>query len=266
MPAAALPHPCHCGPCRSHPVPEGTPWRPPPVGRRDHVPRWRLYRPIGSFRCTRAREYGAEHAPVAPLPGLSQRTGDVAVSNPPTNRLHQASWARRRRLATIASAAGLLTALLAPVPAAHADTATFDDVGGTGLGVDIVKVRVVNEGKVRVRTRHTDLRPTAEDSVAIFLDVNARRRGPEYRLSGLLSADRDWQLVTVRRWQARRLVDCRVTLRVNYRRDVTVGVFDRDCLGGYAGRIRVAVRAGHGQRAGDWAPRGPRQFTGWVPR
>lgn len=165
-----------------------------------------------------------------------------------------------------AAATALFTTLLAPAPGAHADTATFVDVGDSGVGVDIVRVRVVNEAKVRVRTRHVDLRPTTDDNVSIYLDTTARRRGPEYRLDGLLSADRDWQIVTVRRWKARRVIDCPVDLRVDYRRDVTVGVIHRDCLDGYSGRIRVAVRAGHLQRKGDWAPGGRRQFTAWVFR
>jgi hypothetical protein len=186
------------------------------------------------------------------------------VTHRPTHQGHLTG--RTHRVATAAAAAGLLAAVLSPAATAGADVASFDDFDDTGLGVDIVSVRVANEAKVRVRTQHADLRPSYADSVTIYLDTDARRRGPEYGLHGLLSADRDWQIVTVRRWRARRLVVCPVDLRVNYLRDVTVGVIHRDCLGGYAGRIRVTVQAGHGQSAGDWGPRGARQFSDWVPR
>jgi hypothetical protein len=183
-----------------------------------------------------------------------------------------------RRLAAVAVLSAVSSTLLAG--AASAETRTFRDArGDLDHGADIQRVRVVNEGRVRVRIVHDDLVRSYESgsSVALFLDTDRDRKGPEFVFLGGTFEGADYALLPARGW--RRASDQQVPLRggsysmrLDYARDVAVIAFDRAVLRD-PGAVRVEVKTGGelvpddsaATTGKDWLGR-PRHFTPWVRR
>ena len=182
--------------------------------------------------------------------------------------------ATRRILA--GAAAALATTVLAG-PAA-AETAAFADTrGDLDHGADIQRVRVVNEGRVKVRVVHDDLVRSfrSGSSLAVYLDTDRTRKGPEFVFLGGTFEGADYALLRAEGWKpaGRTAVPmrCGYDMVLDYAKDTATVRIDRDCLDD-ARAIRVEVKTG-----GELTPPGeapatngvdwlgePRQFTPWV--
>jgi hypothetical protein len=184
-----------------------------------------------------------------------------------------------RRLAVAAGLSALGAALVAGPAAAR--TAVFRDAhGDIAHGADIWRVRVVNEGQVRIKVVHRNLRRayTSGSSVAIFLDTDRARRGPEFLFVGGTFEGADYTLLRAKGWKRAsdrpvRLHGGSFDMRLDYRRDTALVRIDRVVLGN-PGAVRVEVKTGgeHPARDGepartevDWLG-APRQFSPWVRR
>lgn len=182
-----------------------------------------------------------------------------------------------RRLAAVAGLS-VLGAMAAAAPAAAA-TAVFTDArGDMPHGADIQRVRVVNDGEVRVKVVHRNLVRSYKSgsSLSVFFDTDRRRTGPEFVLQGGTYEGSDYALLKADGWKAAggqsMPLRCDYSMRLDYARDVAVVRVARPCLGN-PGAIRVEVKTG-GEiaRPGeqpttvvDWLG-SPRRFTPWVER
>jgi hypothetical protein len=178
-----------------------------------------------------------------------------------SHRHHRKSRKAAMFLAGTALAAMVPVAMLQP---AHAATYSFSDpAGDIASGADIQRVRVDNGRPVVVKVFHRDLRRAALPGVAVYLDTNRSRSGPEY----LLNINRyEWYMWRTRGWTA--VGDAPLsrpfTGRLDYDRDVTTARIPRRSLG-YPGRIRVNVTAHNSGSARDHAP-SYHTFSRWVSR
>jgi hypothetical protein len=184
-----------------------------------------------------------------------------------------------RRLAAAALVSALGSTMLAG--AAAAETVVFKDAkGDLDHGADIRRVRVVNDEQVRVKVVHDDLVRSYESgsSIAVFLDTDRKRRGPEYVFLGGTFEGADYALLPAKGWK--RAGDRQVPLhggsyimRLNYDKDTALIRFDREVLGNPRA-VRVEVKTG-----GELAPEGDqpatngvdwlgeaKDFTPWVKR
>jgi hypothetical protein len=113
--------------------------------------------------------------------------------------------------------------------------------------------------------------------VALFLDTDRDRKGPEFVFLGGTFEGADYALLPAKGW--RRASDQQVPLRggsysmrLDYARDVAVIAFDRAVLRD-PGAVRVEVKTGGelvpddsaATTGKDWLGR-PRHFTPWVRR
>jgi hypothetical protein len=184
-----------------------------------------------------------------------------------------------RRVAAVAMASALSTSVLAGT--ASAETAVFTDAtGDLAHGADIHRVRVVNDDRVRIRVVHQDLVRSYKSgsSIAVFIDTDRARRGPEFVFLGGTFEGADYALLPAKGWK--RASDRQVPLRggtydmrLDYAKDVAALRIDRAVLG-KPKAIRVEVRTGgelvpedsEPASAGrDWLGK-PRSFTSWVRR
>jgi hypothetical protein len=184
----------------------------------------------------------------------------------------------RRSLVAGASAALVVSALAGP---AAADTAVFRDArGDLDHGADIHRVRVAHDAQVRIRVVHKDLVPSYKSgsSIAVFLDTDRHRKGPEFVLLGGTFRGADYALLPARGWK--RASDQQVPLRggsydmrLDYAQDTAVIRIDRVVLRN-PGAVRVEVKTGGelvpagaepSTTAVDWLGK-PRHFTPWVAR
>jgi len=184
-----------------------------------------------------------------------------------------------RRLAVAAAVSTLSTTVLAG--AASAETRVFkDERGDIAHGADIHRVRVVNDKQVRINVVHRDLRRSYESgsSIAVFIDTDRKRRGPEFVFLGGTFEGSDYALLRAKGWK--RASDRQVPLHggsyimnLDYAKDVARIRFDRAVLGNPKA-VRVEVKTG-----GEHVPQGeepattekdwlgqPRDFTRWVKR
>ena len=172
----------------------------------------------------------------------------------------------RSALVGIASIA-LAASVAAP---ANADTVTLKDKrGDIKGGLDIHSVRVDNDGpRVGVKTTHRNLKygpKVRGGSIAVYIDIARKRRGPEFILGAPVGSDGDFHISKVRNWKmVGKPLRCKgLRFRANYKRDVVRFSATRRCLDrAYdkkIGKIRVAVRASqnraHGQPRDDWWPK-----------
>ena len=170
---------------------------------------------------------------------------------------------RQHTARAAAVAAACLTASVALVPTAHADTRTFTDKGAHLTTVVVAHTAT----KVRVRA---DVGPfEIGDHTTFWLDTDAGDRGPEYKAEVWPNSD-GVHLLRVGSFASRgTAVDCdgfRATSDVFGPEEVTITV-PRRCIGRPA-EVRVAVRAFYeenGPDVVDWGP-GTKKFFGWVAR
>lgn len=178
-----------------------------------------------------------------------------------------------RRL-TIGAAVALVSSAVLAGPAA-ADTAAFDDARGDmlGHGADIWRVRAVNDDHVRVRVKHDDLVRSwrSGSSIAVYLDTDRQRRGPEFVLQGATYEGADYALLRADGWKPASgqtaPMRCGYGMTLDYVRDTATVEIDRACLRN-PGRIRVAVKTGgdlDNHTVVDWLG-GLRHWTPWVAR
>jgi hypothetical protein len=184
-----------------------------------------------------------------------------------------------RRFAT-ASALSAVTALSFS-GAAAADTGVFtDERGDLGHGADIHRVRVVNGEQVKIKVVHRDLVRSyrSGSSIAVFIDTDRTRKGPEFVFLGGTFEGADYALLKAEGWK--RANDRQVPLRggtyvmkLDYEKDTALIRIDRAVLRD-PGAVRVEVKTG-----GELVPEGDepattavdwlgqrRDFTPWVKR
>lgn len=175
-------------------------------------------------------------------------------------------------VASVALAAGLASP-------ASADVDRFHDKKNDAKGqVDIRGVRVDNTGRwIDIRTHHRNLTygPHAPGlGASLYIDTIRKRRGPEFIIAGPVGSDGDYHLSKMFGWRKfGKSLRCKVTFRVNYKRDVIRFATKRGCLAKAfrhpVGRIRVSSRIAQEKKGSsnvvDWAPRRHRYFD-WVKR
>jgi len=184
-----------------------------------------------------------------------------------------------RRLATVSALSAVGAVALAG--AAAADTSVFTDArGDMNHGADIHRVRVVNEGQVRIKVVHDDLVRSYKSgsSVSVFVHTDRTRKGPEFVFLGGTFEGADYALLKADGWK--RASDRQVPLRggtysmkLDYAKDTALIRIDRVVLRD-PGAVRVEVKTG-----GELVPEGDepattevdwlgkrRDFTPWVKR
>lgn len=179
-----------------------------------------------------------------------------------------------RRSASLAAAGALALGALGTAGAASAESSGFQDAhGDIKPGADIWNVRVTNARSVRVDIRHADLVPSYKSGagVAVYLDTDRRKAGPEFVFLGGLFEGTDYALLRAKDWRpvgSAVPLRCSYIMRLDYSREMTHIRIGRACLDG-PGKVRVAVRSGgerpDGTRVRDWLD-GRRVFTPWVSR
>lgn len=186
-----------------------------------------------------------------------------------------------RRVAAAAAVSALsIPASLGVAGTATADAAAFRDArGDMSQGADIHKVRVVNEKRVRVKVTHRDLVRSfrSGSSIAVYIDTDPKRSGPEYVLQGATFEGGDYALLKADGFQAAGnrqapLHGGSYLMRLDFDRDVARIAIDRVVLGN-PGKVRVAVKTGAemlpkgsrtpGPTEVDWLT-APETFTPWV--
>jgi hypothetical protein len=181
------------------------------------------------------------------------------------------------RRITAATAVSVLGATML-AGAASAETAVFRDArGDMAHGADIQRVRVVNEGRVKVKVVHRNLVRSYKSgsSLAVFLDTDRHRQGPEFVFQGGTFDGADYALLRAKGWKAagRQAVPmrCGYDMKLDYVNETALVRIDRSCLGDPR-QVRVEVKTGGELREGaetttvvDWLGNA-REFTRWVKR
>jgi len=175
-------------------------------------------------------------------------------------RSRSGGYLRRPALKLLVTA--MFAASIALVPtAAPADTRAFDDrQGDVRHGMDIHKVRIHNEQRLVITTRHRRVQP---GQIAFYIDTRPAA-GPEYAFFAGVGFGTDWAIVRMRNW---RVVSdgprhCPSDYSFSRRTDTVRASISRACLDG-ADRVRVSVKANDQDRGPDWAP-GYRRFFPWI--
>lgn len=172
----------------------------------------------------------------------------------------------RAVVATIAATFALTTATVMP---ADAETVVLHDrVGDVRSDVDVKRVRVTNGNRLLLTSQHVDLTRKAVQGVGYFIDVNGRRRGPEFLVSGGFP-DSDFNIFRTRGWRiVGEPLSCPVTLDIDFEGNWARYSLARDCLDGHRGGVRVSMSAGRsradGTNAVDYLP-ARKRFTRWIP-
>ena len=154
--------------------------------------------------------------------------------------------------------------LLAMPATASAESQTFTDETRTAGPMDIHRVRVTNETRLKIHIKVDDLQRRVGRSAAVWIDTNRDRAGAEYFVgSGLW--DSDWQIGRARGW---RVVGdgplaCPIDQRLSFDRNVITWTIGRGCLARYSA-VRVSVET-QMANATDYSPRRHR-FHAWVKR
>lgn len=176
----------------------------------------------------------------------------------------------RSRLSTLAATTAMLAATVAAAPAADADADQYRDPAGDAPAViDVMGVRVKNFKRVVVTARYDNLVDGRSGGWTVYVDVNKRRVGPEFGVSGGLSRGTDYSVYRMRHWKfLSGPRSCPLDMSVDYSSDTSTFEISRRCLD-RPERVRVAVVGGKAARDGswvrDWAPRRHR-FYDWVAR
>jgi hypothetical protein len=186
-----------------------------------------------------------------------------------------------RRVAAVAAVSALSITGLAGT--AMADAAAFYDAkGDMSQGADIQKVRVVNGDKrVRVNIVHRDLVRSfrSGSSIAVYIDTDRKRTGPEFVFQGATFEGGDYALLPADGFAAKgnRQVPLHggtYIMKLDFDRDVAQIKIDRVVLGN-PGKVRVEVKTGAellpegsttpGKNEVDWLGT-PESFTPWVAK
>jgi hypothetical protein len=151
-----------------------------------------------------------------------------------------------RTRAAVAVAAALTTATGVAAPALAAQMSSKDPADATASLNDLRRL-TVDHGTERVRgtVAVTDLRRSTDGgpaSIQIFLDTDAARRGPEFRLASGLQEGTDYQLTRMRHWKpVSGPLGCAHHLTLDFADDVVRFRVGRACLD-TPDRVRVAVK------------------------
>ncbi|MCW2795354.1 hypothetical protein [Nocardioides sp.] len=174
------------------------------------------------------------------------------------------------RITAVTALAALALGVAAPAMAERIGVSDPADVGGASLS-DIRRV-TVNHGleQIFVKVAFTELKPKSEagpSSLAIFLDTNANKKGPEFLLGTGLQRGTDYQLTRVRDWKTvGQPLTCDHSLRLDFVANVAKLHAARSCIG-TPDEIRVGVKMTDlydgSHPVHDWLGK-PRSFTPWV--
>ena len=154
------------------------------------------------------------------------------------------------RVAAVAAVSAV--AITAAASTALAQSTSFDDAhGDMKQGADIRKVRVSNgEEALRVNVRHRDLVKSfrSGSSIAVFIDTDAARTGPEYVFQGATFEGADYALLKADGFKAdgNRQVPLRggsYVMKLDYVEDVARISIDQVVLGS-PDKVRVEVKTG----------------------
>lgn len=176
---------------------------------------------------------------------------------------------RTIRLAAVTTLATAVVGLAAP---AMAEQVTQSDPADAQASLTDIRAVSVDHGtdQVVTRVRFTDLRATSEEgpaSIAIFLDTDSSKRGPEYALGSGLQSGTDYQLLKVRKWRSvGSPLTCEHNVKLRFAADVLRFKAARSCLGNPAS-VRVGVKMTDlydgSHPITDWLG-ARRSFTTWV--
>jgi hypothetical protein len=189
-----------------------------------------------------------------------------------------------RRVAGVATVSAIaITAVTAAAGAAFAQSTAFADAhGDMTQGADIRKVRVTNgEEVLRVNVRHRDLVKSfrSGSSIAVFIDTDAARSGPEYVFQGATFEGGDYALLPAKGFKAdgNRQVPLHggsYLMKLDFVEDVARISIDQVVIGS-PDTVRVEVKTGAellpagsttpGQNEVDWLGT-PKSFTPYVAK
>jgi hypothetical protein len=186
-----------------------------------------------------------------------------------------------RRFATVAAVSALGIAGFAGTALAEARAFT-DARGDMSPGADIRKVRVINgEERLRINVVHRDLVRSfrSGSSIAVYIDTDRTRTGPEFAFVGGTFEGADYALVKANGFDGkhRRQVPLNggtYQMQLDYVDDVARISVDQVVLDNPS-RVRVEVKTGAellpqgstvpGETEVDWLGT-PRSFTPWVAK
>jgi hypothetical protein len=176
------------------------------------------------------------------------------------------------RLAVAAAGAGLAITAVGVAAPAYAERAKIKDPADASASLTDIRRVVVDHGPkaLRVKVGFTDLRAKSDgggSSLAIFLDTDDSKAGPEFKLGSGLQRGTDYQLLRVRKWKvAGAPLTCGHHVGLDFDADVLRFRAARPCLGDPS-TVRVAVKMTDMYDAShpvtDWL-KGPRKFTRWI--
>ena len=184
-----------------------------------------------------------------------------------------------RRVAGVATVSALTLTGMAGTALAQAAVFT-DAYGDMKQGADIRKVRVINgDERLRVNVRHRDIVKSfrSGSSIAVYIDTDKARTGPEYVFLGATFEGGDYALLPAEGWKrdGNRQVPLRggsYSMTLDFVEDVARISIDQVILGDPA-RVRVEVKTGAQllpegsttptETERDWL-NAPRKFTTWV--
>lgn len=173
------------------------------------------------------------------------------------------------RTATVAALATLALGVAAP---AMAEKIGVSDPADASASLSDIRRVTVDHGleQVFVKVRFTELEPTSDggpSSLAILLDTNSHKRGPEFRLGTGLQTGTDYQLMRVKDWKSvGEPLTCDHRLRLDFAANAAKFRAARTCLGN-PDEVRVGVKMTDlydgSHPIHDWLGE-PRSFTTWV--
>jgi len=173
-----------------------------------------------------------------------------------------------RRTVRALAATATLTAVVALAPTAQAETVRVDD-GADAMAstTDIRTVRITHgTHRLRVQVNFPNLKRKAQAVLAIYVDTNGSRRGPEYALFTPLFSGGDYALLKMDGWNSGEPVECRYNAEFDWAGDqvrfrAARGCFDKP------DELRVGMRmrdeADPSHPVTDWLL-GRREFTRWL--
>lgn len=169
----------------------------------------------------------------------------------------------RRTLVGMTAAVAAVLTLAAP---AQAESVMIrDGADATASTTDIRKVRIHHGTKrLEVEVNFTNLKKQAQAGLAIYVDTNGSRRGPEYALFTPLFSGGDYALLKMDGWNSGDLVECRYNAEFDWAEDQVRFTAARGCFD-KPQELRVGMRmrdeADGSHPVTDWLI-GRRKFTG----
>ena len=165
----------------------------------------------------------------------------------------------RKRISLGAAAAAVVVTAALAMPA-HAGGYSIDDpADATASLSDIYGLQARHGTKtLLVKVAFNELLPDSAAGVAVFIDTDRRRKGPEFVLNSGLGGGTDYVLTRATGWRGSGgPVDCDYDAQPKWSKDVFRTVIARDCLGDPT-TVRVSVKmidqADGSHPVVDWAP------------